>query len=163
MDPIPADVVERIWKDTTTLSIPKGKALTMKMGKDQPAIVAYLLAIGERDYNPDEAQLLFYLGMVVYRIFAESGHPPPIVMPKVIDQVEKANEKIFAYLEGEPESEVVKVMTDVKANYNQVEVLRYVTEALMEDPEEGCNIRPQSLDGMLMRLKTVIDSLDQAG
>jgi hypothetical protein len=69
---------------------------------------------------------------------------------------------MLKYLQDEPQSEVARVLADMKAEYNQVEVLRYVTEALMEEPEEGCNIRPQSMDGMLLNLKTVIDSLDEA-
>jgi hypothetical protein len=50
--------------------------------------------------------------------------------------------------------------TAIINNYGPPEVLRYVIEALMEEPEEGYLIRDENKGIMLLDLKTVIDCLD---
>ena len=46
-------------------------------------------------------------------------------------------------------------------NYNQIEVLRYVVEALMEELETDSEVRDEYIGIMMIYLKTVIDCLDQ--
>lgn len=55
----------------------------------------------------------------------------------------------------------MEATTTIINSYRQPEVLRYVVEALMEEPEEGCLIRDESKGIMLLDLKTVIDCFDR--
>jgi len=136
--------------------------LTSRMAKQQPFVQAYLLAVGERDFNPDEAQLLHYFGMVVWRIFDLSGQAVAQVTGDELDRAEESNLKMLEYLEGEASADFANTVRGLVGGYNQAEVLGYVVEALMEEPEPDCDIRPESLGGMFIHLKTVIDCLDQS-
>jgi hypothetical protein len=66
------------------------------------------------------------------------------------------------YLQGETEKGFVATTTRIINSYGQPEVLRYVVEALMEEPEEHCLIRDENKGIMLLDLKTVIDCFDSA-
>ena len=46
------------------------------------------------------------------------------------------------------------------SGYSQPEVLKYVVEAIMEQPDEDCVIRDENLGVMFLDLKTVIDCFD---
>lgn len=65
------------------------------------------------------------------------------------------------YLQGETETGFIEATTAIINNYGQPEVLRYVVEALMEEPEEGCVIQDDNKGIMLLDLKTVIDCFDR--
>jgi hypothetical protein len=163
MDTIPADVVEATWKEMAAGSVADARKWADRMTKEQPFVLAYLLAVGERDFNPDEAQLLFYLGTVVWQIFDRSGQQLAKVSGDVLDRTEKNNAKMLEYLEGESETGFVEAVRGLLDGYNQVEVLRYVINALMEEPEEGCDIRGDNVGSMFVHLKTVIDCFDRTG
>lgn len=161
MNKIAAEAVEKTWQQMATMSVGEGRSLAQKMTKEQPFVQTYLLAVGQRDFNPDEAQLLFYLGMVVWQVFARSGQPLSKLSGDVLDRCERANMKMLDYLEDEPMPDFTRIVESLTCNYNQIDVLRYVVEALMEEPEEECDIREESVGIMLIHLKTVIDCLDQ--
>ena len=163
MDAIPADVVETTWKEMAAGSLADARKWADRMTKEQPFVLAYLLAVGERDFNPDEAQLLFYLGTVVWRIFDRSDPQLAEVSGDVLDRTEENNEKMLEYLEEESETGFVEAVRDLLDGYNQVEVLRFVINALMEEPEEGCDIRGDSVGAMFIHLKTIVDCFDQTG
>ena len=161
VDVIPADVVATTWKEMAAGSVADAGKWADRMTKEQPFVLAYLLAIGERDFNPDEAQLLVYLGTVVWQIFDRSSRQLAKVNGDVLDRTEKSNAKMLEYLEGESEAGFVETVRGLLGGYNQVEVLRYVINALMEEPEEGCDIRGDNMGAMFIHLKTVIDCFDQ--
>jgi hypothetical protein len=161
LNTISADVVEKTWKRMATGEVADAQRLATRMSREQPFMQAYLLAVGERDLNSDEAPLLLYVGTVVWQIFVQGGRQAAMVKGDALDRAEKANLKMLEYLEGEPETDFVKVVESLTSNYNQVEVLKYVVSALMEEPEEGCDIREEILGEMFIHLKTVVDCLDQ--
>ena len=161
MKTISANVVEETWREMGGSGIADAKKLAARMTKEQPFIQAYLLALGERDFNPDEARLLFYLGMVVWLVFDRAGRPKVKVSGAMLDKAEKDNAKMLEYLEGESGAEFAETVERLLDGCNQVEVLRYVVNALMEEPEEGCEIRDEYVGEMFVDLKTVIDCLDR--
>lgn len=61
---------------------------------------------------------------------------------------------------GEIEGGFIEATRTIINNYGQPEVLRYIVEALMEEPEEGCLIRDENKGIMLLDLKAVIDCFD---
>jgi hypothetical protein len=86
--------------------------------------------------------------------------PLPKVTEDVLDKAEDRNIKMAEYLQGETESGFVGATKTIISSYEQPEVLRYVVEALMEEPEKGCIIRDKNLGIMFLDLKTVIDCFD---
>jgi hypothetical protein len=71
--------------------------------------------------------------------------------------------KMLERLAGKPSAQMKKSVEEMLGSYNQKEVLRYVVEALMEEPEERCVIRDENKGIMMVFLKTVIDCFDRTG
>jgi len=90
------------------------------------------------------------------------GSKPLIKVTRdVLDEAEKANIKMLEYLAGESEAGFMDTLGQVINNYPQPEVLKYVVEALMEEPEEGCLIRDENKGYILIYLKSIIDGFNR--
>jgi hypothetical protein len=160
MEPIPANIVEETWKRIASLSPCRAPGLIKRMGKEQPVVLAYLLAVDHDLLNDDERQLLLYLGVVVWQIMSQGSQPLPMITEDRLDAVEAKNIKMVEYLEGETEESFLDATRTIIRNYRQPEVLKYVVEAIMEEPEEGCAIRDENRGILFLDLKTVIDCFD---
>lgn len=157
MKPISADVVEKTWEKIGGMSPSQVKRLIKRMIKEQPLILAYLLAADEDVLNQDERELLLYLGTVVWQIMRQGDTPLPKITEKVLDDAAESNVKMLEYLEGESDDVFMDTVEKIMDDYPQPEVLWYVVDALMEGPEEGCLIREENKGLMMLHLKTVID------
>lgn len=156
MKPVSSDIVEKTWKKTGEMSPQATQKMIDIMSTEQPLIFAYLMAVGNDILNQDERELLLYLGIVVWQIMAQKDTPLPEITEEILDDVEESNMKMLKYLEDESDS-FIDTMEKMINDYSQPEVLKYVVEALMEEPEEGCLIRDENKGIMAIYLKTVID------
>ncbi|MBA7712683.1 hypothetical protein ES703_121669 [subsurface metagenome] len=157
MDPIPLKIVEKTWKKMSTMSWQEITELTNLMRKQQPFVLAYLLAAGHEIFNQDEREQLLYLGVVIWQIMSQGSKPLTKITGDTLDGVEKANIEMLEYLAGESETDFMDTLRQVVNNYPQPEVLKYVVEALVEKPEEGSLIREEKKGYILIYLKTIID------
>lgn len=157
MDPIPLKIIEKTWKKMSTMSWQEITELTNLMRKQQPFVLAYLLAAGHEIFNQDEREQLLYLGVVIWQIMSQGSKPLTKITGDTLDGVEKANIEMLEYLAGESETDFMDTLRQVVNNYPQPEVLKYVVEALVEEPEEGSLIREENKGYILIYLKTIID------
>lgn len=161
MEPVPPQVVEETWQRVASLSPGDAPKLISRMGKRQPLMLAYLMAVDHDVLNQDERELLLYLGVAVWQTMSQGTKRIPGVTERILDAAEAKNNKMAEYLGGETGEEgFLQATKTIISNYGQPEVLRYVVEALMEEPEEGCVIRDENIGIMFLDLKTVIDCLD---
>ena len=91
MDPIPLKIVEKTWKKMSTMSWQEITELTNLMRKQQPFVLAYLLAAGHEIFNQDEREQLLYLGVVIWQIMSQGSKPLTKITGDTLDGVEKAN------------------------------------------------------------------------
>ena len=157
MDQITSEIVEETWKRMAAMSWREAQKLAKLFVKQQPVVASYLLVVDSDVLNQDERQLLFYLGTVVWQMMSQGKTPLPTVTEDDLFRAEDTNIKMVEYLQGETESGFRQVTETILNSHQQPEVLRYVIEALMEEPEEGCIIRDENLGIMFLDLKTVID------
>ena len=104
MEPIPLEVVERTWRKMSTMPLQKLPNLINFMRKQQPFVLAYLLAIGHEIFNQDEQEQLLYLGVVVWQIMSQGSKPLTKITGDALDEAEKTNMKMLEYLAGELEA-----------------------------------------------------------
>ena len=161
MNKISAEIVERTWKEMSTMSPLNYPKLINKFSKEQPFILTYLIAVDGQQFNEDERELLLYLGVVIWMMMSRENNPLPKVTEKIIDDAEEKNIKMLEYLEGETETDFYETTDTILQDYNQPEVLRYVVEALMEDDDEDVDIQEENIGLMMIYLKTVIDCFDK--
>lgn len=161
MESIPLEVVERTWKKMSTMSLGELPKLINLMQKQQPFVLAYLLAVGHEIFNQDEQEQLLYLGVVVWQIMSQGSKPLAKITGDVLDETERENMKMLEYLAGESETGFMDTTKKIISNYPQPEVLKYAVEALMEEPEEGCIIRDENKGYIFIYLKTIIDCFNR--
>jgi hypothetical protein len=162
LEPISKQIVDQIWQEQVQMEPANAMQLINRFGKEQPAILAYLMAAEHETYNQDERELLLYLGTAVWQMMRLAHKKPVSVSDEQIDEVEETNIKMVEYFMEEPSDSFEHTTRLVFKDYNQRYVLEYVLEALMEeDDEEELEIRDESKGLMFLNLKTVIDCLDK--
>ncbi len=161
MDTISSEIVEKMYKRLGGMPPQEAPKMVNRMSKQQPLVLAYLMATGHDILNQDERELLLYLGMVVWQIMNQGTKSLPEITEKILDKAEDSNMKMLEYLDDESESGFIDTLEKIINNYNQPEVLRYVVEALVEEPKEESVIRDENIGIMMIFLKTVIDSFDK--
>jgi len=161
MEPIPEDDVEKMWIRFNEMSVDETPELIQRMTEEQPLVLAYLMAVGDTIFNEDERELLVFLGIVIWETMSQGTTPLPPITEEILDEAEEANVQMLEYLEGESQSGLWETTESIIDNYNQRHVLGYVLEAIMEEPEEGCEIRDENRGIMMIYLKTVIDCFDR--
>lgn len=161
MKPISSDIIEKTWKKLGGMSPRETQKLVDLMKKEQPFILVYLMAVGNDILNQDERELLLYLGMVVWQIMSQGETPLSKITEKILDNMEKSNIKMLEYLEDESDDDFIDIVEMTIIDYSQQEVIKYVVEALMEEPDEDCMIRDKNKGIMMIYLKTVIDCFNK--
>lgn len=136
MQTISAQIVERACEKLADMPEDAFPRLVEDMQKDQPEIMAFLMAAGHDDFNQAERELQFYLGAMVWMIMREGTPPPRRVEEARLDQLIERTEKMAEFLMGESDADFENSAMRIFDNHNQVNVLRYIVEALFEDEEE---------------------------
>ncbi len=161
MDTISSEIVEETYKRLGGMPPQEAPKMVNRMSKQQPLVLAYLMATGHDVLNQEERELLLYLGIVVWQIMNTGAKSLPEITEEILDEAEDSNMKMLEYLDGESETGFIDVLEKIINNYNQPEVLRYVVEALVEEPKEESMIRDENIGIMMIYMKTVIDSFDK--
>lgn len=161
MNPISSEIVEKTWKEIGGQSPETAPEMIKHMTKKQPVILAHLMASGHDILNRDERELLLYLGIVIWQIMLQGDTPLPKVTEKTLEDIDKSNMKMLEYLEGESDTGFIETTEQLFKDYLQPEVLKYVIEAIMEEPHEDCQIRDEYKGIMVIYLKTIIDCFNK--
>lgn len=161
MNTISPKIVEQTWTEMNSTSASETPKIVERMSKEQPVILAYLMAAGHEILNQDERQLLLYLGVLVWQMMSRGNKSLPPVSDDILEEIEDKNFDMLEYLEGETETDFFATVATIIENYNQPEVLRYVVEALMEEDGEAVAIQKENAGMMMIYLKTVIDCFDR--
>lgn len=167
MKPISSHIVENTWKEVGGMEPWQVPELVNKMGKQQPVILAYTLAVDNDVFNQAERELLLYLALVVWRIMSKGDTPLRNITEDILERAENANLKMLEYFEKESDAGFFEAAELMIKNYNQPEVLRYILDAVMEeecdvmgeDFEENL-VRDENKGLMIIHLKTIIDCFD---
>ncbi len=161
MKRIPREIVDKTWRRIGSMSPSEAPALVHSMSEEQPAVLAYLLASGMDNFNEDEREILLYVGIVIWQIMRAGGCLEP-VSEETLEAVEARNLAMLQYLESECDGDFDRAVQLIFENYNQIEVLKYAIEAVLEhEPDEEPLVREENRGLMVYFLKNVIDCLDE--
>jgi hypothetical protein len=158
---IPEDVVTAVWQRMASVSPAQIPKLVDQMTREQPQILAYLMAASESDLDEDEAEIVFYIGVVIWQIMRENQPRIHKVTESLLDDVEAENEKSLRKLEQDSPGDFVTAVKKFTNDYPEPEVLRYVVEALIEEDEEenSSSVSEENLGLAFITLKNVLDAL----
>ena len=162
MDIISEEIVERIWNEVAVTTIEEVPKQAQRFRKLQPFLSVYLLGIGGDGLTREEREVLFYVGMVVWRIMAKGNKKLTEVSGETIDKFEKNNWEMVGYFVSEnKEVDFIAQLEVIIEGYKQKHVLKYVMESLMEHDPDDTVLRDDKIGEMFIYLKTVVDCLDQ--
>jgi hypothetical protein len=160
MEPISEKIVEKTWQEVASYSPIQANKKMQEMGKNQPEILAFLMALTE-DLEPEVKELAIYIGFVVYRIFEGSRNKIKKITSKEIIYCYEYNQDLMERLEGANEKFIDRIAR-VQVS-KQPYVMKYVVDALMEESEEedGVELTDEDKCFLFLLLKTVVDLLDK--
>ncbi|MBC8496934.1 MAG: hypothetical protein ISS57_05765 [Anaerolineales bacterium] len=155
--PVPSEVVTEIWQEMGAMSVDAIPGLMEKIQSEQPALLAYLLAVSEANFKTQEAELVVYLGTVVWQMMRRWHRQLMRVSVKKLDQAEEEN---LAELESMSQVTEVSMWTHsqfILETYPEPEILRYLVEALTES--EDVKLSDEDIGLAFLYLKTALDAL----
>jgi len=160
MEPISEKFVEKTWQEVAGYSPNRASIEMQKMGKNQPDLLAFLIALTE-DLDPEVRELAIYIAFVDYRIFEGSQNKIKKVTSKEIMDCYEYNEDLMARLEGAHEKFIDRIARIQISK--QPYVMKYVVDALIEESEEGDGVEltDESKGFLFLLLKTVVDLFDK--
>ncbi len=159
MNVITEAMVDQVLDEQDDLDFLGVERLIAQMSREQPAILAYLMASNEDHYNFEEKQLLLFLGVNISQMMKKGNADLQEVSMEAIEEAQQNNVDMFEYLENESPTDFDDTAALIFKEYNQKFVLRYIVEALFED--DAPNIRSDRKGLIFFDLKTVLDCLDQ--
>lgn len=161
MNTISGKIIDRTWKRINEATEEEGQRLLDVMAKQQPYIVAYLMAVEETLMGEEERGQLMLIGLIVWQIMSdESGNLRSVTMED-LETAESANVKFLEEMEAGSEMDHMSALQNLMDNYNQMPLLAAAIEALMADHAEEPELAGENVGLALLHLKTVLDCLDQ--
>ncbi len=160
MEPISEKFVDKTWQEVASFSPIQDSKKMQEMGKNQPELLAFLIASTE-DLAPEVKELAIYIAFVVYRIFIGSRSKIKKITSKDIIDCYEYNEDLMSRLEVAHEKFLDRIAR-VQVS-KQPYVMKYVVDALTEESEEGDGVELTDEDKsfLFLLLKTEIDLLDK--
>lgn len=162
METISEKVVERTWKKMTDIPLDEVPQTVKRLEKEQPEILAFLMAADYDVLNQDERELLLYLGITIWEMMRQGRPRPKRIGEKRLDRFIERTDQMAEYLMGESPEDFEDAVEKIFKGHNQINVLRYAVEALFEmDESENPGVREEMKGLLFMNLKTVVEALDQ--
>lgn len=165
MEPLSEELVEKTWQEVAGFSPDRADKEMLTMGKNQPDLLAFLLAYTD-DLEQEVKELAVYIGFVVYKMFLDSrGTIPKISSGKITakhDENVRLDEKVrlMEKLEGAHEK-IINKIAGVEVS-KQPHVMKYVLDAVIEDAEEdGLDLTEDDIGLLFILFKTEIEVLDK--
>jgi hypothetical protein len=160
MEPLSEKVVEQTWQEVAGFSPQQATKEMQKMGKNQPELLAFLMAMTE-DMEPGVKELAIYLAFVVYRIFESSRSRTRKLTSREIMSAYESNEALMGSLEDVHEKFIDRIAG--MQNFKQPYVIEYVLDALFEETEDWDEVELTDEDRgfLFLLLKTEVDLLDK--
>ena len=131
--------------------------LIAKFSEEQTVLFAYLMTMGESDFDPPEQELLLFLGLVTWKSFQDAGIAVPEIGEDHLESVQEHNMMMLEYLAEESEDGFMQVARTLMEESVQPALLRFLVEVIFED--EADVIRTSNQGIMFIFLKIMVDSI----
>lgn len=160
MIPLTLDEIELLWQEMSAMEREDAPQLIEMMKMSQPDALTYLLAAGEDLLNHEERELIFFMGVLIWRVVTKLRSSIPTITMTQIIEFEAKNITMLEYLDGEPDGDFFSTVEAIMAGYNQSELLRYVMKRLVEENDASGKSNNDHSGIIVIFLKTLIDCLD---
>ncbi len=128
--------------------------------KEQPAVLAYLVAAGGEPFEGDETQLLLFYGTIIWRLMKEAGYADARIPVAILDSLQEMNVDLLTQMPA-GDAELFEQVLALMEGYPEPDVLDTLLNLLFHDKDAEADmphIRGQNLGLAFMYLKTEIDA-----
>ena len=122
-----------------------------QLSEDQPILFAYLMTMGESDFNDDEKELMFFLGLVIWQAMLKANPSLKELSETRLEKVQADNVSVLELTTEDPETDLEAAFRAMLSNYNQPNLLEYVIDVLFS-PDNGL-VDDKNIGPMLSFLK----------
>jgi len=162
MTTVPRETIEGSWGKLCDLNQVETEALVKKFLEEQPALGVYIMALNEQLGKEAEESPVIDLVLALWQATSQfKGEKLQLVEPERIEEAEAANMHMLEQLEPASEFEQMSTTANLVKNYNQMEMLGFCLEILMQDYHEEPQLAPERVGMEMLWLKTIMDCLDQ--
>ena len=161
MKTISGKIIDRTWKRINDATEEEAQRRLDAMVKEQPFIVAYLLAVEETLMGEEERGQLVLIGLILWEILSTEQPGLRKITMDDLEAAETTNLKFLEELEAGSEMDHMAGLQNLMATYNQVPLLSAVIESLMAGDQEEPELASETVGLALLHLKAVLDCLDQ--
>ncbi|GAB4411392.1 MAG: hypothetical protein OHK0039_16550 [Bacteroidia bacterium] len=133
-------------------------ALVEQFADEQPFVFAFLMTMGEDDFNDDEAELFLSLGLNVWEIMKSYKGSLPAISEAQLEVVEDDNRDLLDALAAESDAGFWTATEQVVADSDQPALLAYLVETIMD---ESFFVRPGNRASLFFFTKIIVDCFDQ--
>ncbi len=144
------------------MSLAQTKLLVKQMSTEQPYVLVYLLAASENEaFTDEEAELFFFVGSVLWQVMRQNPNGKRQISEKNILNATNVNESLLKKMATDSEGDFFSVSEKIVLNSPEPEVLRYITDSLMEEDDEILDkpsFRDDKLGVAFLHLKIVLDA-----
>ena len=161
MKTISGKIIDRTWKRINEASEEEAQRLLDLMAKQQPFIVAYLLAVEETLMGDNERGQLMLIGLILWEILSTENSSLRQITMDDLEAAEQVNIEFLEELEAGSEMDHMAGLQNLMTTYNQTPLLSAVIESLMAEDAEEPELASENIGLVLLHLKTVLDCLDQ--
>jgi hypothetical protein len=152
-------LVAEVWQDMAVMSASQIPGLIDQMQDEQPALLAFLLALEGDELPQEEFEVILYLGIAVWQMM-KRGHPRLMhVSIKKLEQENEENIQTLKFMEQDTTSDFLSATREILDSYPEPAVLGYIVEALMETNPENVELSTATIGIAFLHLKTMLDAL----
>jgi len=163
MKKIPLDTVLQYWRKHQAQTPDDMFCSLRKLYAKQHAMIGYLMKAEGDSFNEAEHQTMYYVGSFIVYVMMQEFPAIPAVPEDLMLEARKLNVSLLGYLGSEERPEDVLIsMNDIIDAHPQSDLLRFILEILMRDPEVQRSVREQKVWYLFAHLKIVIDAMGKA-
>ncbi|RMG56059.1 MAG: hypothetical protein D6722_27055, partial [Bacteroidetes bacterium] len=125
--------------------------------EEQPYAFAYLMTMGEDDFNEEEAEFFLFTGLILWQMVKQEVAGLSPVSEDMLDASAEANRPLLEALGSESDTEFWALVERSQVESGQPAILAYLGQAVMD---EAYFVRPRHRASLFFFLKVLLDSLE---
>ena len=160
MKPVSAESVQRTWEELVRMNPARATRLVQTFNREQPAVLAFLVAAGSETLDQDAKEELVFLGTAVWQMLKKGRSKLPTPGPDDLLEAYDRNQKLFlSAAEGGPDASTTALLK-AHLDHPQPAILQFIISALFEDSEGEFD--DETVANLYLCLKSVLDALSEA-
>lgn len=153
-------IIRETWQTFSEYNDAEVIATVKAFQKEQPAVLAYLLAAGDEPFEGEERQLLLFYGTIVWQLMKQAGYGEKRIPVAVLDSLQQLNLEWFTQV-PDSDAELFERVLQIMGIYPEPDLLDTLLNLLLHDKDADADtphIRAQNVGLAFMYLKTEMDA-----